>query len=74
MKQVEGVGRITLDYGIDQFLRQCRLKNESKTTLIYYVEDVRYFQQTTAVTYLDEIDDGLYADFTLNISFYQKST
>ena len=33
MKRVEGVGRISLDYAIDQFLRHCKLKNLSSRTL-----------------------------------------
>lgn len=49
--QVQGIGRITLDYAIDQFLRHCRLKNLSKTTQTYYEEDLRYFQRITEVTY-----------------------
>ena len=63
MKQVQGVGRITLDYAIDQFLRHCRLKNLSPRTIEYYTEDLRYFQKITEVTYLDEITDKLYEDF-----------
>lgn len=66
MKQAKGVGRITLDYGIDQFLRHCRLKNLSPKTIEYYTEDLRYFQRTTEVTYLDEINDKLYEDFILH--------
>ena len=34
-KQVQGVGRIALDYAIDQFLRHCRLKNLSPRTIEY---------------------------------------
>ena len=59
MKQVQGVGRVTLEYAIDQFMRHNRLKNLSPRTLEYYEEDLRYFQRTTAVTYLDEITDKL---------------
>jgi len=66
MKQVKGVGRITLDYAIDQFLRHCRLKNLSPRTIEYYTEDLRYFQKITEVTYLDEITDKLYEDFILH--------
>lgn len=66
MKQVQGVGRITLDYAIDQFLRHCRLKNLSPRTIEYYTEDLRYFQKITEVTYLDEITDKLYEDFILH--------
>lgn len=66
VKQAKGVGRITLDFAIDQFLRHCRLKNLSKATLTYYEEDLRYFQRIVAVTYLDEIDDRLYEDFILH--------
>lgn len=66
MKQVEGVGRITLDYAIDQFMRHNRLKNLSSRTLEYYEEDLRYFQKITEVTYLDEITDKLYEDFILH--------
>ena len=66
MKQVQGVGRITLDYAIDQFLRHNRLKNLSPRTIEYYTEDLRYFQRTTKVTYLDEITDKLYEDFILH--------
>ena len=66
MKQVKGVGRITLDYAIDQFLRHNRLKNLSPRTIEYYTEDLRYFQRTTKVTYLDEITDKLYEDFILH--------
>lgn len=29
MKQVQGVGRVTLEYAIDQFMRHNRLKNSS---------------------------------------------
>ena len=47
-------------------MRHCRLKKLSKTTLTYYEEDIRYFQRTTEVTYLDEIDDKLYEDFILH--------
>lgn len=50
MKQVQGVGRVTLEYAIDQFMRHNRLKNLSSRTLEYYEEDLRYFQRTTAVT------------------------
>ena len=66
MKQVQGVGRVTLEYAIDQFMRHNRLKNLSSRTLEYYEEDLRYFQRTTAVTYLDEITDKLYEDFILH--------
>ena len=59
-KQVQGVGRSTLEYAIDQFMRHNRLKNLSSRTLEYYEEDLRYFQRTTEVTYLDEITDKLY--------------
>ena len=31
-KQVQGVGRITLEYAIDQFMRHNRLKNTITTT------------------------------------------
>lgn len=65
-KKAQGVGRITLDYAIDQFLRHCRLKNLSPRTIEYYTEDLRYFQRTTEVTYLDEINDKLYEDFILH--------
>ncbi len=27
MKQIEGIGRVSLDYAIDQFLVNCKLKN-----------------------------------------------
>ena len=69
MKQVQGVGRITLDYAIDQFLRHCRLKNLSPRTIEYYTEDLRYFQKITEVTYLDEITDKLY-NKRFNDSYY----
>ena len=65
-KQVQGVGRITLEYAIDQFMRHNRLKNLSPRTIEYYTEDLRYFQKITEVTYLDEITDKLYEDFILH--------
>ena len=65
-KQVQGVGRVTLEYAIDQFMRHNRLKNLSSRTLEYCEEDLRYFQRTTAVTYLDEVTDKLYEDFFLH--------
>ena len=37
-KQVQGVGRITLEYAIDQFMRHNRLKNLSPRTIEYYTE------------------------------------
>ena len=50
-KQVHGVGRITLEYAIDQFMRHNRLKNLSPRTIEYYTEDLRYFQKITEVTW-----------------------
>lgn len=66
MKQIEGIGRVSLDYAIEQFLVNCKLKNLTIRTIEYYQEDLCYFQKVTAVTYLDEVTNDLYEKFILH--------
>ena len=40
MKNVEGLGRIRLDYAVNEFIRHCRLRNLSQETQKYYQEDL----------------------------------
>ena len=41
MKQVEGLGNVTIEIAIEEFLRNCRLRNLSPKTIRYYEEDLK---------------------------------
>ena len=43
MKQVEGFGNVTVETAIEEFLKNCRLRNLSPKTIRYYEEDLQYF-------------------------------
>ncbi len=55
LKQVEGLGSVALERAIQEFLRNCRLRNLSPRTIEYYEEDLRYFQRNTDIVNADEL-------------------
>lgn len=43
MKQLEGLGNVTVETVIEEFLKNCRLRNLSPKTIQYYEEDLQFF-------------------------------
>ena len=48
MKQVEGLGNVTVETAIEEFLKNCRLRNLSPKTIRYYEEDLQYHDEKCA--------------------------
>ena len=56
-KQVQGVGRITLEYAIEQFMRHNRLKNTDLDALSDFGMDVRKDERGKSYVWLNKVDD-----------------
>ncbi len=66
MRQIEGFGCVSLDAAIDEFLRNCRLRNLSPRSIHYYEEDLRYFARNIGVKNVNEIECKTVDDFVLH--------
>ena len=63
MKQVEGLGNVTVETAIEEFLKNCRLRNLSPKTIRYYEEDLQYFARNISAKMADEINRQTLDDF-----------
>ena len=63
MKQVEGIGNVTIEAAIEEFLKSCRLKNLSPKTIRYYEEDLQYFARNISAKNASEINRQIVDDF-----------
>ena len=63
MKQVEGLGNVTVAAAIEEFLRNCRLRNLSPKTIRYCEEDLQYFARNIPAKNADEIKREVVDDF-----------
>ena len=66
MKQVEGLGNVTIEAAIEEFLKSCRLKNLSPKTIRYYEEDLQYFARNISAKNASEINRQTVDDFILH--------
>ena len=66
MKQVEGLGNVTVEAAIEEFLKNCRLRNLSPKTIRYYEEDLQYFARNIPAKKTDEINRQTVDDFILH--------
>lgn len=55
VKSVEGLELVSLDRAIEDFLRNGRLRNLSPKTLVYYEENLRYFQRCTDIVHVVDL-------------------
>lgn len=63
MKQVEGLGNVTVAAAFEEFLKSCRLRNLSPKTIRYYEEDLQYFARNIPAKNADEIKREVVDDF-----------
>lgn len=63
MKQVEGLGNVTVETAIEEFLKNCRLRNLSPKTIRYYEEDLQYFARNIPAKNADDIKREVVDDF-----------
>lgn len=66
LKQVEGLGVVSIGAAIEEFIRSCRLRNLSPRTIEYYEEDLWYFAKKTPVKNVHQIDRKALDDFVIH--------
>lgn len=63
MKQVEGLGNVTVETAIEEFLKNCRLRDFSSKTIRRYEEDLQYFARKISAKKANEINRQTLDDF-----------
>ena len=66
MKRVLGPENVTVESAIEEFLKNCRLRNLSPKTIVYCEEDLQCFARSITAKMANEIDRQTVDDFVLH--------
>lgn len=61
----EEIHRLTIPEATEKFLRDCRIRNLSAQTLVYYEEDCKYFSDHVEAKYIDQVNRDVFEEFIL---------
>jgi integrase/recombinase XerD len=57
------IQRLTIPEATERFLRDCRIRNLSAQTLVYYEEDCKYFYEQVPLKFIDQINGDVFEEF-----------